>query len=196
MTLKPVDKSKDGMSLTVEVRWMPTTSCGYSTAMCSRPGLKHTSSKDTQVELYNPVGKKNIESGHRVTFETYDPENYLLSAWELLEMRWDLNRIVKLAGVVEIYGCDDYESEEGESSDEEDEDEVEYMDDSELDDSEDYDREGHGISVMGFSPGLGRFLSLKRPGTDGKLFEVDEEKLLKNWEKKEEADDSELESSD
>lgn len=40
-------------------------------------------------------------------------------------MRWDLNRITKLAGVVEIHSCDYYESEDGESSDEEDEGEEE-----------------------------------------------------------------------
>lgn len=191
MALKPVDKSEDGTSLTVEVYWMPTTSYGYSTAICSRPELKHTGSKDAQVELYNPVGKKKMESGHRVTFETDDPENYPLPAWELLEMRWDLNRIAKLAGVVEMYGRDDYESEEGESSDEEeeeeDEDEVEYKDDSDDSEEGDDNGKGGGISVMGFFPGLGRFLPLTRPGTDGKLFKVDEEKL-KKWEEKEKED--------
>ncbi|ODM22031.1 hypothetical protein SI65_02876 [Aspergillus cristatus] len=129
--------------------------------MCSRPALKHKGSKDAQVELWDCVEKK-IESGDTVTLYTHDPEKHPLPAWELLEMRWDLNRIAKLAGMVEMYGRDDYESEDGESSDEEEEeDEVEYKNDSE-DEGED-DGEGHGVSVIGFFPGVG-FLPLKRPG--------------------------------
>ncbi|ODM14851.1 hypothetical protein SI65_09603 [Aspergillus cristatus] len=106
MTMKPIEQSDDKAWSIAHTYWLPRAYEESRMNMCSRPFIpSDLEASPDQGGLYTVDGKK-IVSGHEVNPSTPDPVNLPLSSFELLEMRWVLDRIAGLAGVEEKYGCE------------------------------------------------------------------------------------------
>ncbi|ODM22033.1 hypothetical protein SI65_02878 [Aspergillus cristatus] len=107
--LKPIAESGDGTWLTADMYWMPSPFGEVSMSLCSRPSLpSDLASAPNQGRIYN-ANRRRITSGYRITMTTRDPVEMPLPSFDLLELRWVLDRIARLAGIEEKCGHEDWE---------------------------------------------------------------------------------------
>ncbi|PGH07765.1 hypothetical protein AJ79_06153 [Helicocarpus griseus UAMH5409] len=103
--LKPLKVSSDKKSLTVQLFWLHPHSRMKLMPLEMRPFLpSQLEGSVNNVKLFNCVTHEIIQSGHRITICTDDPDKRPLPSYDLLEMQWYLHRVSALAGASEVFG--------------------------------------------------------------------------------------------
>jgi HNH endonuclease len=121
--LKPLEISDD-KKLSVQFVWQPQYSHGSKDLVdlleepLSSKDLRFAKKDGIECHLtypYDNVSARYIQSGDIFTFTTDDPETRPLPSWELLDMRWVLQRLTAMSGAagtadVDLYDNDDMDS--------------------------------------------------------------------------------------
>lgn len=117
--LRPIYVSHDAKEMEVELFWQPKQSHKPfgEVDLLIEPGSSKGISSVEELHVVIPAKDNTllpIQSGHRFTLRTDDPENRPLPDYDLLEMQWYLNRIVALANAAEIFidDGDDFDDED------------------------------------------------------------------------------------
>lgn len=105
--MKPIEKPADRTWLNVEAYWMPRPYEESTMSLCSRPSLPSDLESAPNQRRINSASGRWITSGYKITMSNLDPVNLPLPSRESLELRWVLDRIARLAGVEDKYGCAD-----------------------------------------------------------------------------------------
>ncbi|OJJ53439.1 hypothetical protein ASPSYDRAFT_530276 [Aspergillus sydowii CBS 593.65] len=100
--LKPRELSADQTKLTVEFHWLQDSVYEPRDLRIPPANPAKLDGTTRQTRLLNCGAKRCICSGDILTFTTEDPEKWPLPSVHLLYMQWVLNRLVALAGAVDV----------------------------------------------------------------------------------------------
>jgi hypothetical protein len=110
--LRPVDKSPDNKSLTVQFVRLPKYDRSSSIDILQKP-VSLSDYKDVNGwPLYNAEVNRFISSGDLIVLETDDPKLRPLPSMELLDMQWVLHRLTAMSAAAEPRDLDEEDDEE------------------------------------------------------------------------------------
>lgn len=118
--IRPLEYHDDNRKLDIEVYWQ--TNQGHKidedVSIRKQPAssidLSGYRREDGMISGAISIGGSRVQSGHRFTLETSNPNTHPLPNKRLLEMQWHLNRVVALSGAAEAADLDEDTDEEGE----------------------------------------------------------------------------------
>jgi hypothetical protein len=119
--LKPLEISDDKKKLTVQFFWQPQYSHGNKDPVdlleepLSSRDLRFTEKEGIEYFLArrrDDGSYRGIESGDIFTFTTDDPATRPLPSWDLLDMRWVLQRLTAMSGSAGTPDVDVYDDED------------------------------------------------------------------------------------
>ncbi|OJD15615.1 hypothetical protein AJ78_04135 [Emergomyces pasteurianus Ep9510] len=111
--IRPLNYNDDKTKLEAEIHWLPKYNHGpldiipLETPTLSSRGLQNSFHRNGIQTVPIQIDGQSITSGHKVVFETTDPERLPLPSRELLEMQWALNRVLSMSAAAEYQGYDE-----------------------------------------------------------------------------------------
>jgi hypothetical protein len=128
--LKPLDLSRDKKELKVQFFWQPCYSHNFTdkidllTETLPSDGLKGIGDSYYLPYRDGDGTLRPIVSGQVFTFKAEDPEKQPLPSWDLLDMKWSLQRVVGMSGTGEMsrseFDDDDDADDDADSNDDDD----------------------------------------------------------------------------
>lgn len=117
--LKPILMSDDQKTMQVQFFWLEPRSFVRSTDLIpgSRLSPNNLSSGPKKFKLIDCETEDLIHSGQLITFSTSDPELHPLPSMPLLEMQWNLHRVLAMSGAAEAPDDESQSDDDGSSSD-------------------------------------------------------------------------------